>query len=532
MRAARALFAVAVAVSWTALAEIPLGDGTPAGGLDGGTPILDANTCAACHDRSGTIESTLYMPYDGWVSSMMGNSARDPLFLAALTVANQDRAGSGQFCLRCHSPGAFVRGHTLPPDGSGFDEIDQQGVQCEVCHRSTGAPDGGPALIGNAQIFFEPGNIKHGPYENIESPAHLGRRDPFTSSSELCGQCHQVENPLASWKDGAGADTGQPFPLDTTYEEWKGSAFARAGGKGCAECHMPELTGQHSVAKFGPFRSNPRKHTLAGGNAWGVRAVLAANPQLADSLDDFEQTRQAALEQLKGAAEVELTVPEGTQPAGGKVKVRVKVRNLTGHKLPTGYADGRRIFVQVLVNDQAVSGQYDVTEATLREDPQLRVYEAKHGVAGQGAEDHLVLHDTIVKDTRIPPAGFEPTPRTRPVGTAWFDDGAGGFRDYDEAEYEVPLPKMGQTAELAVRLMYQPTTREYVEFLGQENRTDDRGRTLQEVFAATERAAPVEMARADATIPLSGCGCGAMAGGEWAVACLLAVGVLGRRLRK
>jgi hypothetical protein len=38
------------------------------------------------------------------VISMMGNTLRDPLFLAALTVAEQDRPGVGDWCLRCHTP--------------------------------------------------------------------------------------------------------------------------------------------------------------------------------------------------------------------------------------------------------------------------------------------------------------------------------------------------------------------------------------------------------------------------------------------
>ncbi len=41
----------------------------------------------------------------------MANAARDPLFLAALSVAEQDSAGSGQFCLRCHTPKGFVKGN-------------------------------------------------------------------------------------------------------------------------------------------------------------------------------------------------------------------------------------------------------------------------------------------------------------------------------------------------------------------------------------------------------------------------------------
>lgn len=474
------------------LGPAALAQGTPPGGLDGGTPIQEPFICSACHDRTATNDATLYLPYDGWVSTMMGNAVRDPLFLAALTVANQDHAGSGAFCLRCHSPAAYVRDHLTPPDGSAFDVIDQAGVQCEVCHRSLSQG----ATIGNAQIVFEPGGIKHGPYANIDSQAHAGVQDPFTSSAELCGQCHQVVNPFNG------------FALDTTYDEWKGSALGRTGGQTCQGCHMPAYAGSHVVAKYASPRDNPRRHVFVGGNAWGVQAVLAAHPELGDVADAFDETRRQAEQNLKQAASLELSV---TPPAksGGTAHVHVTVRNLTGHKLPTGYADGRRAWVELTVGQNVVSGRYDGDAGTLERDPQLHVYEAVHGRAS-GPEDHLVLHDTVVRDTRLPPAGFTATELTRPVATTWFDDGDGGFRDRDEIDYDVRVPS--GDVRVAARLLYQPTTREYVDFLAQENHTDERGHQLATVYESTGRAAPLEMASAEAQLHVPGCGCGATSG--------------------
>jgi hypothetical protein len=45
---------------------------------------------------------------------MMANAARDPVFFAALAVANQDLPSVGTFCIRCHAPIGFVRGHATP----------------------------------------------------------------------------------------------------------------------------------------------------------------------------------------------------------------------------------------------------------------------------------------------------------------------------------------------------------------------------------------------------------------------------------
>ena len=41
---------------------------------------------------------------------MMAQAGRDPLFWAALDVANNDVPGIGDFCLRCHSPAGWLDG--------------------------------------------------------------------------------------------------------------------------------------------------------------------------------------------------------------------------------------------------------------------------------------------------------------------------------------------------------------------------------------------------------------------------------------
>jgi hypothetical protein len=136
---------------------------------------------------------------------MMASAIRDPLYQAALTVANQDVLGIGQWCLRCHSPTSYVQGHGLPTDGSALDAVDRAGVSCEACHRTR--TDAG--LIGNAQLTFEPSFTVFGPYTHVDSPAHTGVQDPAVSQSSLCGQCHEVRNPVLG-----RAGTQRPFPLD------------------------------------------------------------------------------------------------------------------------------------------------------------------------------------------------------------------------------------------------------------------------------------------------------------------------------
>ena len=72
--------------------------------------------CGRCH---GDFEpSSNHEPSPTWAGSMMANASRDPLFWAALDVANNDLPGVGDFCLRCHVPQGWLAGRSEPPNGS------------------------------------------------------------------------------------------------------------------------------------------------------------------------------------------------------------------------------------------------------------------------------------------------------------------------------------------------------------------------------------------------------------------------------
>ena len=58
--------------------------------------------CVNCH-AGFNAQYLAAEPFRNWSGSMMAQALRDPLFKAALTVANQDAAFSGDLCLRCHT---------------------------------------------------------------------------------------------------------------------------------------------------------------------------------------------------------------------------------------------------------------------------------------------------------------------------------------------------------------------------------------------------------------------------------------------
>ncbi len=474
--------------------------------------FTDADTCASCHG-GGISGDTSFLPSDTWAGTMMANAARDPVFFAALAIANQDKPGVGTYCLRCHSPTAFVSGHATPPDGSAFDAIDRQGIGCDTCHRATRSVGAdAPYILSDAQLVFTEDTSKHGPYEDTMSPAHGSVVEQSLASAHFCGQCHQVTNPDVHLRDAMGKDTGLEFPLDTTYEEWKSSDFGKPGQKTCQDCHMPKKVGMFPVASIfdSPLRQDPREHGFVGGNHWGIKAVMAANPDRAAAYaKPFALALQATLDNL--AAGVELTLsgaPKMITP-GGAFQVKVKVENLTGHKFPTGYAETRRAWVGVTLvgadlKEIPLAGGYDLVTGEIQMKPAIHVYRAEHG-AWNGttgvAELHLALHDMIISDTRIPPAGFKASATTTPTSEIDFSDGNGGYKSSDDVILDLVWPSdaAGQVT-LSARLYYQSMTREYVEFLKSANVTNTKGDELEAVFHATGEGAPLVIAKSEVTL--------------------------------
>jgi hypothetical protein len=187
----------------------------------------------------------------------------------------------------------------------------------------------------------------------------------------------------------------------------------------------------------------------------------------------------------------------------------VRVTNETAHRLPSGYPEGRRIWLHVRAVDASgaevfESGRWDPATGALEEDAQLKVYETHPGLSPDhagllglppGPSFHFVLNDTVYFDNRIPPRGFTNAAfeliQSPPVGATYAD---GQF--WDDTAYFLPA-----TAETAhVTLYYQTTTKEYVEFLRDANVTNSAGDDLYTAWLAAGKAAPVEMA--SLTVPL------------------------------
>lgn len=146
----------------------------------------------------------------------------------------------------------------------------------------------------------------------------------------------------------------------------------------------------------------------------------------------------------------------------------MRVINETGHKLPTGYPEGRRIWLNVRAYDAGgrlvfESGAYDPLTGVLQQDPQLKVYEAKLGIddgATVTESFHFIRNNTVLKDNRIPPRGYTVAaydqPGLRPVGAVYVDG-----QHWDETLYALP----DEAASVVAVLYYQTASKEYIDFL-------------------------------------------------------------------
>ena len=205
----------------------------------------------------------------------------------------------------------------------------------------------------------------------------------------------------------------------------------------------------------------------------------------------------------------------------------LKVINLTGHKLISGYPEGRRMWLNIKwydINDALIredgaygpvttitnpvdGASYAVNSILDLHDPNTKVYEAHYGLTQEWAQQlidieydpglpigydritgevdlalgdiaaqetgtahesfHFVINNAVVKDNRIPPYGFsydEARKRnTLPVPADQYGDPESGG-NYRYWD-EVALHPPVDAVYATIELVYQPTSWEYIQFL-------------------------------------------------------------------
>lgn len=389
-------------------------------------------------------------------------------------------------------------------------------------------------------------------------PRHTFFYSRYHKSKYFCSTCHDVSNPVLA---NLGDTPTQPLTTETqsaysyyhverTFSEFVLSAYGLQDGAAgigpfapgvfttstannyisrCQDCHMRDVVGAGANKAGIPIRpgdsiehpeSGQPLHDLTGGNVWASRILASSvatsvnfdplNAQLLNQgpaqltldLTQGEPIDPAAL--LAGAqrAAQQLSLAASIQDAAFDSQtgqLTFKVQNQTGHKLISGFPEGRRMFVNIKVYD--IDNQliyeinpYDANASTLKglAYPYIDtlilpqplsateaymdrlVYETQPSSVLTGEEHtfHFALATNRYKDNRIPPKGFRIDEAAARLSQPRYG-GEDAFDYYSAAEYAggydavlVNIP--GAVNSVQINLYYQTTSREYVEFLRDE----------------------------------------------------------------
>ena len=454
---------------------------------------------------------------------------------------------------------------------------------CGSCHDVSNPVVGDLAPNNGAQQPLAAGTFD-GQLNTPTNPRNIEDKAAFNNPPYKYGV---VERTFSEYKAGLLSQTpvsaylGLPADLQAGSIQLARDAALTAGTGGnyadgtlryfsCQTCHMAATTALGCNKNGVPLRTDQPMHDLTGGNYWipevmqymdGENTLLLGSGLTAAEVSGMDAGALRAKSNLENAASLEVT--DNT----------LKVVNLTGHKLISGYPEGRRMWLNIVWKDAADAtiredGKYgsmavtfdvngdgnvdvDDTVDTLLDldDSNTKVYEAHGAITKEWADKlilvsplyadvvvaydrvtglpthdvgdiaeldpgeyhetfHFVLNNKVVKDNRIPPWGMayneSLTRSILPVpATQYGDPGPGGIYDYFD-DFALNPPVGAVVAD--IKLMYQPTSWEYIQFLDHANNGSvaflaNEGANMLDAWLNTGMATPHVMASATWTAP-------------------------------
>jgi hypothetical protein len=315
-----------------------------------------SSSCAECHGR--IVEQ--------YERSTHATSYEDPVFRAQyfkelLPQVPHSRylQAEARWCAACHSPIAFVQNPDAIIKGDLVDAR-MSGVTCDVCHRISGFEGNSPQ---NGNYVISPGQDKFGPFVHKYNWHHV--YNALQTRSEFCGICHNAVN-------------HNGLEIKSTYTEWRKSRFA-AENIQCQDCHMTVLGFLRGGA---PVRESGRAASMTVGSAPERSALYTHRFPGAHSKT-----------QVVGAITLSMETNPAVASPGDEVIVRIVVDNSrTGHKMPSGSADLRQLWLAVTAE---IDGRRMPVAAASRPGA------GGHDVVGQGRFDKQILGDDIPAGSRI-----------------------------------------------------------------------------------------------------------------------------------
>ncbi len=508
------------------------GHSTPTDGSAFTTGDTEGVECEFCHLQVNP-DQPLNIP--GTVEQQNG------LYTAYDATTGEGHYGGGQYVIN-------TEGSRLGPYSDPFgnhhtkkaSSFHREGELCGTCHDVSNPAVGDLAHNNGAQTPLDPDSFSGVLGGSVADKAAFNNK-PYAFGV--------VERTFSEWK-ASGLDDFEvnDFPtlpadltvtggsLDVAYHRAYDAASDADHADGtvryftCQTCHMSASTGYGCDKGGTPLRRDLGRHDLTGGGYWMPDVILHQEDNgtllfgsglSQDRRDALAVGKTRAGDLLRSAASLAAT-QDGAQ-------VVVQVTNLTGHKLISGYPEGRRMWLNVewrdgagdLVREDGAYGQIGRTAEDLNlvvhqveslVDPDsTHVWHVVGGIdqewaqqlvdlgydpalpmsydrindnvehtlgelaaAGAGTAFHtfrFVLNNVVMEDNRIPPYGFAYDDALErnilPVPSSQFGDpGAGGIYDHFD-DVQLAAPSGATTA--TIRLYYQQTSWEYVHFLVTDN---------------------------------------------------------------
>jgi hypothetical protein len=422
---------------------------------------------------------------------------------------------------------------------------------CGSCHDVSNPVVGDLAPNNGAQHPLDPGTF-NGLLDTTTNPQPIESKAAFNNPPYKYGV---VERTFSEYKAGLLSQTlvsdynSLPIDLKEGSIQSAYNAALLAGNDGdyedgtaryfsCQTCHMQPAQGLGANKNGVPTRNDLPGHDLTGGNYWMPEVM-----QYMDGNNNLVLGGGLTSAEINGMNDTVLTdgIAGGIERAKNNLENAaalslqgnvLKVVNLTGHKLISGYPEGRRMWLNIVWKDSGNNiiredGKYgpltvnidinsdgninasDTVETLLDlHDPNTKVYEV-HGaitqewankliavsasyanvpvaydritgavthtvgdIAGQAPDTHhetfhFVLNNKVVKDNRIPPYKMDYDESLKrnilpvPVNQYGSPASGGSFNYWDDFQLNPPL----NAASAEIKLMYQPTSWEYIEFL-------------------------------------------------------------------
>jgi hypothetical protein len=240
---------------------------------------------------------------------------------------------------------------------------------------------------------------------------------------------------------------------------------------------MPAVTGPVRLSSvLGDTRDQLSQHVFVGGNAFMVRMLNRYRNELGVVAlsSELEATARATTRQLQEQTATLSISPVEINPQ--QLAFDVEVRNLTGHKFPTGYPS-RRAWLHVAVrsgetivfesgaveptgairgNDNDVDPRrYEPHYERITQSDQVQIYEPILGDRTGTPTTGLLTATQYLKDNRLLPRGFEKSTAPAEIGVYGAAAGDADFgASGDRVRYVVDISGDGPYS-VEVELRYE-----------------------------------------------------------------------------